>query len=93
MLLSVSSLHRSADTVRFFLSCTRLGDDAYAGMDSLALFSEHHARSLCFQNIMRQSTELSDEVVRKSIGGVGDFLRIEDDEKTAAQDVVRHAEV
>lgn len=50
-------------------------------------------RSLCFQNIMRQSTELSDEVVRKSIGGVGDFLRIEDDEKTAAQDVVRHAEV
>lgn len=46
---------------------------------------------LCLQNIMRPSTELSEEVVRKSIGGVDDFLRTEGDESTAAQDVVSHA--
>lgn len=42
---------------------------------------------------MRQPTELSEEVVRKSIVGVDNFLRIEDDENTAAQDVVRHTAV
>lgn len=46
---------------------------------------------IVLQNIMQQPAELNEEVVRKSIGGVDNFLRIEDDESTAAQDVVRHA--
>lgn len=38
---------------------------------------------------MRQSTDLSEEQVRKSIGGVGNFLRIEEsDESPAARDTV-----
>ena len=53
----------------------------------------HIFRSFCLQNIMRQPTELSEEVVRKSIVGVDNFLRSEDDENTAAQGVVRHTAV
>lgn len=37
---------------------------------------------------MKPPTELSEEVVRKSIVGVDAFLRIEGDESTAAQNVV-----
>lgn len=38
---------------------------------------------------MRQSTDLSEEQVRQSVGGVGDFLRIEEsDESPAARDTV-----
>ncbi len=44
----------------------------------------------CFrQNLIRQSTDLSEDEVRKSIGGVGDFLRMEGkDEGPAARDTV-----
>lgn len=38
---------------------------------------------------MRNSADLTEEQVRKSVGGVGDFLRIEEsDESPAARDTV-----
>lgn len=41
------------------------------------------------QDLMRQSTDLSEDQVRKSVGGVGDFLRNEEsDESPAARDTV-----
>lgn len=41
------------------------------------------------QDLMRQSTEVSEEQVRKSMGGVGDFLQMEEsDESPAARDTV-----
>lgn len=41
---------------------------------------------------MRQSTDLSEDQVRKSVGGVGNFLRMEEnDESPAARDTVGHS--
>lgn len=43
------------------------------------------------QDLIRQSIELSEDQVRKSVGGVGNFLRMEEnDESPAARDTVGH---
>lgn len=58
----------------------------------------YHPGNVCIytivsrQDLMRQSTDLSEDQVQKSVGGVGDFLRMEEnDESPAARDTVGHS--
>ena len=63
----------------------------HEGFDStiLASLSRSCLLFLFPQNLIRQSTDVSEDQVRKSMGGVGDFLRMEENEETpAARDTV-----